>query len=101
MLFSAYFFPRRDVVIDVAIMWVGLGIAVFGFSVDPLKEILFVGVGVSLSVTCRCVFLRERLTTAIGLLKERDTLTQLPNRAMFHRCVDAGVEAATGSDARW
>src|ERR1700690_1369383 len=37
MLFSAYFFTRREVAIDLAIMWVTLGAALFVWSVDSMK----------------------------------------------------------------
>jgi diguanylate cyclase (GGDEF)-like protein len=87
MLFSAYFFARREVAIDLAIMWVTLGLALFGWSVDPMKQVLFMGVGVSVTLTAVVVtLLRERLTDAIGQLAEAsatDYLTGLLNRRAF------------------
>jgi diguanylate cyclase (GGDEF)-like protein len=87
MLFSAYFFARRDVAIDLAIMWVTLGVALFVWSVDPMKQVLFMGVGVSVTLTAVVVtLLRERLTDAIGQLARAsatDYLTGLLNRRAF------------------
>ncbi len=87
MLFSAYFFARREVAIDLAIMWVTLGLALFVWSVDPMKQVLFMGVGVSVTLTAVVVtLLRERLTDAIGQLAEAsatDYLTGLLNRRAF------------------
>ena len=51
MLFSAYFFARREVAFDLAIMWVTLGLALFIWSHDPMKQVLFMGVGVSVTLT--------------------------------------------------
>ena len=87
MLFSAYFFTRREVAIDLAIMWVTLGVALFVWSVDPMKQVLFMGVGVSVTLTTVVVtLLRERLTDAIGKLAQAsatDYLTGLLNRRAF------------------
>jgi diguanylate cyclase (GGDEF)-like protein len=87
MLFSAYFFSRRDVAIDLVIMWVTLGLALFLWSNDPMKQVMFMGVGVSVTLTAVVVtLLRERLTTAIGQLAEAsatDYLTGLLNRRAF------------------
>jgi diguanylate cyclase (GGDEF)-like protein len=87
MLFSAYFFTRREVAIDLAIMWVTLGMALFVWSVDPMKQVLFMGVGVSVTLTAVVVtLLRERLTDVIGQLAEAsatDYLTGLLNRRAF------------------
>jgi diguanylate cyclase (GGDEF)-like protein len=87
MLFSAYFFSRRDVAIDLVIMWVTLGLALFLWSSDPMKQVMFMGVGVSVTLTAVVVtLLRERLTTAIGQLAEAsatDYLTGLLNRRAF------------------
>lgn len=87
MLFSAYFFGRRDVAVDLAVMWVTLGVALFGFSVDPMKQVMFMDVGVSVTLTCVVVLLlRERLTTVIAALADAsatDYLTGLLNRRAF------------------
>jgi diguanylate cyclase (GGDEF)-like protein len=87
MLFSAYFFSRRDVAIDLAIMWLTLGLALFVWSIDPMKQVLFMGVGVSVTLTTVVVtLLRERLTDVIGQLataSATDYLTGLLNRRAF------------------
>jgi diguanylate cyclase (GGDEF)-like protein len=87
MLFSAYFFSRRAVAVDLAIMWVTLGVALFGFSIDPMKQVLFMGVGVSVTLTCVVVtLLREHLTRVIAALADAsatDYLTGLLNRRAF------------------
>jgi diguanylate cyclase (GGDEF)-like protein len=87
MLFSAYFFSRREVAVDLVIMWVTLGLALFVWSVDPMKQVLFMGVGVSVTLTTVVVtLLRERLTDAIGQLAKAsatDYLTGLLNRRAF------------------
>jgi diguanylate cyclase (GGDEF)-like protein len=87
MLFSAYFFSRREIAIDLAIMWVTLGAALFIWSVDPMKQVLFMGVGVSVTLTTVVVtLLRERLTDVIGQLARAsatDYLTGLLNRRAF------------------
>ena len=87
MLFSAYFFSRREVAIDLVIMWLTLGLALFVFSVDPMKQVLFMGVGVSVTLTTVVVtLLRERLTDVIDQLARAsatDYLTGLLNRRAF------------------
>jgi diguanylate cyclase (GGDEF)-like protein len=87
MLFSAYFFTRREVAVDLVIMWVTLGVALFVWSVDPMKQVLFMGVGVSVTLTTVVVtLLRERLTVVIGQLAQAsatDYLTGLLNRRAF------------------
>jgi diguanylate cyclase (GGDEF)-like protein len=101
MLFSAYFFTRREVAIDLAIMWVTLGVALFVFSVDPMKQVLFMGVGVSVTLTAVVVtLLRERLTLAIGQLAQAsatDYLTGLLNRRAFDEEFLQQVERAQRS----
>ncbi|HEV7584909.1 MAG TPA: GGDEF domain-containing protein [Solirubrobacteraceae bacterium] len=92
MLFSSYFFSRRDVAIDLLLMWVTLGVALFVWSTDPERQTLFMSVGVSVTLTAVVVMLlRERLTSAIGQLAEAsatDYLTGLLNRRAF----DAGLQ---------
>jgi diguanylate cyclase (GGDEF)-like protein len=87
MLFSAYFFSRRAVAIDLALMWVTLGAALFGWSADPMKQVMFMGVGVSVSLTAIVVMLlREHLTDVISQLaraSHTDYLTGLVNRRAF------------------
>jgi diguanylate cyclase (GGDEF)-like protein len=87
MLFSAYFFSRRDVAIDLLVMWSTLGIALFAWSNDPTKPVMFMGVGVSVTLTAVVVtLLREHLTTVIGQLASAsatDYLTGLLNRRAF------------------
>ncbi len=101
MLFSAYFFTRREVAIDLAIMWVTLGVALFVFSVDPMKQVLFMGVGVSVTLTAVVVtLLRERLTLVIGQLAQAsatDYLTGLLNRRAFDEEFLAQVDRARRS----
>ncbi len=103
MLFSAYFFSRRDVMVDLAVMWVTLGVALFAFSIDPMKQVLFMGVGVSVTLTCVVVtLLRERLTTAISQFESAsatDYLTGLLNRRAFDADFLRQVERARRSDA--
>jgi diguanylate cyclase (GGDEF)-like protein len=87
MLFSAYFFSRRDVAIDLFVMWSTLAIALFVWSNDPTKPVMFMGVGVSVTLTAVVVtLLREHLTTVIGQLASAsatDYLTGLLNRRAF------------------
>src|ERR1700693_2936594 len=87
MLFAAYFFSRREVAIDLVIMWVTLGLALFVWSIDPMKQVLFMGVGVSVTLpTVVVTLLRERLTDAIAQLAEAsatDYLTGVLNRRAF------------------
>src|SRR5271155_3858135 len=92
LVFSAYIFSRRDLATDLLIFWVTLGIAVFGFSADPMKAVMFIGSGVSVTLTALVVMvLRERVTVAFGKLKESDGLTKLPNRRQFRRRLDVAV----------
>lgn len=104
MLFSAYFFTRRDVIVDLSVMWVTLAVALFVFSVDPMKAVLFMGVGVSVSLTCVVVMLlRERLTRAIGELEQAsatDYLTGLLNRRAFDAEFLRQIERARRSQCR-
>ncbi len=51
MVFSGYFFTRRQVAFDLLVMWVTLGLALFIWSHDPMKQVMFMGVGVSVSLT--------------------------------------------------
>src|SRR5271167_2497568 len=101
MLFSAYFFSRRDVAVDLVIMWVTLGVALFGFSHDPMKQVMFMGVGVSVTLTAVVVMLlRERLTSVIGQLAEAsatDYLTGLLNRRAFDAEFARQIERARRS----
>ena len=87
MLFSAYFFSRRDVAIDLLVMWSTLGVALSVWSNDPTKPVMFMGVGVSVTLTAVVVtLLREHLTAVIGQLAEAsatDYLTGLSNRRAF------------------
>ncbi len=102
MLFSAYFFARREVAIDLAIMWVTLGLALFVWSVDPMKQVLFMGVGVSVTLTTVVVtLLRERLTDVIGQLAQAsatDYLTGLLNRRAFDTEFLRQIERAQRSE---
>jgi len=100
LVFSAYIFSRRDLATDLLIFWVTLGIAVFGFSADPMKAVMFIGSGVSVTLTALVVMvLRERVTVAFGKLKESDGLTKLPNRRQFRRRLDVAVARAARGDA--
>jgi diguanylate cyclase (GGDEF)-like protein len=87
VLFSAYFFSRRETAAIVAIMWVTMAIALLGFSNDPMKGVMLMGTGVSVTVAALVVlFLREHLTDVIGRLETAsatDYLTGLPNRRAF------------------
>ena len=60
MVFSAYFCTRREVAADLALMWATLGVALFVFSDDPMKPVLFIGVGISVSLTTLVVKLLRR-----------------------------------------
>jgi diguanylate cyclase (GGDEF)-like protein len=101
MLFSAYFFSRRDVAIDLAIMWTTLGVALFVWSNDPTKPVMFMGVCVSVTLTAVVVtLLREHLTTAIGQLAEAsatDYLTGLLNRRAFDADLRQQIDRANRS----
>jgi diguanylate cyclase (GGDEF)-like protein/MYXO-CTERM domain-containing protein len=102
MLYSAYFFSRRALSLDLLIMWVTLGLALFVWSVDPMKQVLFMGVGVSVTLTAIVVILlRERLTTVIGELARSsatDYLTGLLNRRAFDAEFLRQIERARRSD---
>jgi diguanylate cyclase (GGDEF)-like protein len=101
MLFSAYFFSRRDVAIDLGILWVTLVVALFGWSNDPMKEVLLMGVGVSVTLTTVVVtLLREHLTAVIGQLAEAsatDYLTGLLNRRAFDSELQRQIDRAQRS----
>ena len=78
MLFAAYFFSRREVAIDLVIMWVTLGLALFVWSIDPMKQVLFMGVGVSVTLTPdnpACVNVTSPLLIATGLTSVASTLS--------------------------
>jgi diguanylate cyclase (GGDEF)-like protein len=87
MVYSAYFCSRREVAFDLVLMWLTLGLALFLFSHDPMKPGLFMGVGISVTLTTLVVkLLAEHVTTVIGqLVKAADTdyLTGLLNRRAF------------------
>lgn len=87
LVFSAYFCSRREVAADLVLMWVTLGLALFIFSHDPMKPGLFVGVGVSVTLTTLVVMLlAEHVTAVIRQLKraaDTDYLTGLYNRRAF------------------
>jgi diguanylate cyclase (GGDEF)-like protein len=99
MVFSAYFFSRREVAADLALMWTTLGLALFVWSVDPSKPFVFLGVGVSVTLTTLVVkLLAEHVSLVISQLvtaADTDYLTGLLNRRAFdvefHRqCERAG-----------
>ncbi|MCW3069558.1 MAG: diguanylate cyclase [Solirubrobacterales bacterium] len=102
MLFSAYFLSRRDVAIDLVILWATLAIALFGWSNDPMKEVMFMGVGVSVTLTAVVVtLLREHLTAVIGQLaaaSATDYLTGLLNRRAFDSELRGQIDRARRSD---
>jgi diguanylate cyclase (GGDEF)-like protein len=87
MVYSAYFCSRREVGFDLGVMWLTLGIALFGFSHDPMKPGMFVGVGISVTLTTLVVkLLAEHVSSVIGQLVEAadtDYLTGLLNRRAF------------------
>jgi diguanylate cyclase (GGDEF)-like protein len=87
MVYSAYFFSRREVAVDLAIMWVTLAVALFVFSEDPQKAVLFIGVGTSVTLTTVVVMLLgEFVGAVIGQLATTaatDYLTGLLNRRSF------------------
>ncbi len=109
MVFSAYFFSRREVAVDLAIMWVTLGLALFVWSPDPIKPFMFLGVGATVTLTTVVVMrLAERLTAMIDQLANAaatDYLTGLLNRrafeeefrAQFDRAVRSGLPLAVAS----
>ena len=100
-VFSAYFFTRRQLLADLLVMWVSMGVALFAFSADLMKGVMFMGVGVSVSLTGIVVMLlRERQTALIGALEwasNTDHLTGLPNRRAFDRELRAHVDRARRS----
>ncbi len=87
LVFSAYFCTRREVAADLALMWATLGPAVFVFSHDPMKLALFIGVGVSVTLTTLVVkLLAEHVAAVIRELEraaDTDYLTGLYNRRAF------------------
>jgi diguanylate cyclase (GGDEF)-like protein len=87
MVYSAYFCSRREVGFDLGIMWLTLGVALFGFSHDPMKLGMFIGVGISVTLTTLVVkLLAEHVSSVIGQLVEAadtDYLTGLLNRRAF------------------
>jgi diguanylate cyclase (GGDEF)-like protein len=87
MVYSAYFCSRREAAFDLGLMWVTLGVALFGFSHDPMKPGMFMGVGISVTLTTLVVkLLAEHVSSVIGqLVKAADTdyLTGLLNRRAF------------------
>jgi diguanylate cyclase (GGDEF)-like protein len=87
MVFSAYFCSRREVIGDLVLMWVTLGLALFIWSHDPMKPGLFMGVGISVTLTTLVVkLLAEHVAQVIDqLVKAADTdyLTGLLNRRAF------------------
>jgi diguanylate cyclase (GGDEF)-like protein len=87
MVYSAYFCSRREVAFDLGAMWLTLGIALFGFSHDPMKPGMFMGVGISVTLTTLVVkLLAEHVSSVIGQLVEAadtDYLTGLLNRRAF------------------
>jgi len=87
LVFSAYFCARREVVADLVLMWVTLGLAVFIWSHDPMKLGLFIGVGSSVTLTTLVVMLLAEHVTAVIRQLERaadtDYLTGLYNRRAF------------------
>lgn len=87
MVFSAYFCSRREVLADLVLMWVTLGLALFIWSEDPAKLDLFMGTGVSVTLTTIVVkMLAEHVTEVIDrlvLAADTDYLTGLLNRRAF------------------
>jgi diguanylate cyclase (GGDEF)-like protein len=87
MVFSAYFCSRREVLADLVLLWATLGLALFVFSDDPMKPVMFLGVGVSVTLTTVVVkLLAEHITSVIGALAkaaDTDYLTGLLNRRAF------------------
>jgi diguanylate cyclase (GGDEF)-like protein len=95
MVFSAYFCSPREVAADLALMWTTLGLVLFVWSKDPMKTVLFMGVGVSVTLTTLVVkLLAEHVAAVIRQLvaaAETDYLTGLLNRRAFdvafrHQC---------------
>jgi diguanylate cyclase len=87
MVLAAYFCSRREVIFDLALMWVTLALALFLWSNDPMKPVLLMGVGVSVTLTTIVVMLlAEHVTAVIGQLAraaDSDYLTGLFNRRAF------------------
>jgi diguanylate cyclase (GGDEF)-like protein len=87
MVFSAYFCSRREVAADLVLLWVTLGLALFVWSADPMKPVMFLGVGVSVTLTTIVVkLLSDHITSVIGALAraaDTDYLTGLLNRRAF------------------
>ncbi len=87
LVFSAYFCTTRQVAADLTLMWVTLGVALFVWSHDPMKPALFMGVGVSVTLTTLVVkLLAEHVTAVISQLvvaADTDYLTGLLNRRAF------------------
>ena len=87
MVFSAYFCSRREVAADLVLLWVTLGVALFVWSADPMKPVMFLGVGVSVTLTTIVVkLLADHITSVIGALAraaDTDYLTGLLNRRAF------------------
>ncbi len=87
LVFSAYFCSRREVAVDLALMWTTLGLALFIWGKDPMKPGLFMGVGISVTlVTVVVKLLAEHVSTVIGQLEraaDTDYLTGLLNRRAF------------------
>jgi diguanylate cyclase (GGDEF)-like protein len=87
LVFSAYFCTRREVIADLVLTWVTLGPAVLIFSHDPMKPGLFMGVGISVTLTTLVVMLlAEHVSSVISQLEraaDTDYLTGLYNRRAF------------------
>jgi diguanylate cyclase (GGDEF)-like protein len=99
MVFSAYFCSRREVIADLVLMWVTLGVALFVWSHDPAKPDLFMGAGISVTLTTLVVrLLAEHVTAVIAQLvraADTDYMTGLLNRRAFdtefHEQVDRAL----------
>jgi diguanylate cyclase (GGDEF)-like protein len=87
MVFSAYFCSRREVAADLALMWATLALGLFVWSNDPMKPVLFMSVGVSVTlITFVVKLLAEHVTAVIRQLvtaADTDYLTGLLNRRAF------------------
>jgi diguanylate cyclase (GGDEF)-like protein len=87
MVYSAYFFSRREAALDLVLMWVTLALALFVWSDDAEKAVLFIGVGTSVTLTTAVVrMLGEHVSAVIGQLARTaatDYLTGLLNRRSF------------------
>jgi diguanylate cyclase (GGDEF)-like protein len=101
MVFSAYFCSRREVLADLALMWVTLGLALFIWSHDPMKLAMFVAAGVSVTLTTLVVkLLADHVSAVISQLvraADTDYLTGLRNRRAFdiefHRQCDRALRS--------